>query len=135
VPAPDVIGKVSPGSPLLGFVTTEGPERVVVRRVGLFPRPLLSFHPVSEVVGPIYVVVSAASSHRVHPGTVGAPSPELKVETICAPAGKKIEGWLVRVFEMMGAGKDVVAFSVFPIPDRSAHDVTPAAVDKMVVVA
>jgi hypothetical protein len=72
--------------------------------VATYPLPLLSFHPVSEFVGPTYVVVSAASSHRVHPGIVGAPRPEFDVETICAPVGKKTEGWLVSVFEMIGGG-------------------------------
>jgi hypothetical protein len=43
---------------------------------------------------------SAASNHKVHPGT-----------------------------------KKVVAFSVLLFPDRSAHDVTPAVVDEIVVVA
>jgi hypothetical protein len=54
---------------LFGFVTTDGPGRAELKRVGLFPRPLLSFHPVREVVDPAYVVVSAASSHRTHPET------------------------------------------------------------------
>jgi hypothetical protein len=60
---------VSPGRLLLGFTAIEGPERAEFKSVGLFPRPLLSFHPVRELVDPTYVVVSAASSHRTHPDT------------------------------------------------------------------
>jgi hypothetical protein len=47
----------------------------------LFPLPDLSLHAVTEVV-PVIVDASAASSHRTHPGIVGAPSLEVKVEII-----------------------------------------------------
>jgi len=50
--------------------------------VATYPLPLLSFHPVSEEVGPTYVVVSAASSHRTHPDIVGEPRPALNVDVI-----------------------------------------------------
>jgi hypothetical protein len=71
--------------------------------VALHPSPDLSFQVVigAPLVAGIPVALgSAASNHRVQPGT-----------------------------------KKVVEFIVFPIPDRSAHDVTPAAVDEIVVVA
>jgi len=71
--------------------------------VARYPLPDLSAHCVIPVVAfDVIVDVSAASSHRVHPGILGAPSPELKVETICAPGGKKMEGWVVRVFDTRG---------------------------------
>jgi hypothetical protein len=67
--------------------------------VALFPCPLLSFHPVRRAVGPTYVVVSAASSHRVHPGT-----------------------------------ENPDTLNVFPLLDRSDHDVTPPVVADTVIV-
>jgi hypothetical protein len=75
--------------------------------IALYPFPDLSAHCViPDVVFDVMVVVSAASSHKLHPGIVGEPSPEFKVEIICAPGGKKIEGWLVmKVLEMMGIGE------------------------------
>jgi hypothetical protein len=101
--------------------------------VATYPLPDLSAHCVIPVVAfDVIVAVSAASSHRTHPGIVGAPSPELKVETICAPVGKKTEGWLVSVFEMIG-DPDVV-INVFPTDDLSEIDLTIDVVpDKLIV--
>ncbi len=75
--------------------------------IALYPFPDLSAHCVIPVAAfDVMVVVSAASSHRLHPGIVGEPSPEFKVEIICAPVGKKMEGWLVmKVLEIIGGGE------------------------------
>jgi hypothetical protein len=80
---------------------------VNIAGTALYPLPDLSAHCVIPVVAfDVMVDVSAASSHRLHPGIVGEPSPEFKVEIICAPVGKKIEGWLVmKVLEITGGGE------------------------------
>jgi len=77
-------GKTTAGGLAL-YVTV--PPVIVI----LFPVPDLSLHAVTEVV-PVIVDASAASSHRTHPGIVGAPSLEVKVEIICEPLGKKTDG-------------------------------------------
>ena len=73
----------------------------------LYPFPDLSLHSITLDPERVSVVVSAASSHNWHPGIVGAPRSEFKIEPICPPGGKKIEGWLVSVFEMAGMDEDV----------------------------
>jgi hypothetical protein len=51
--------------------------------VATYPLPDLSAHCVIPVAAfDVMVVVSAASSHRLHPAIVGEPRPEFEVEII-----------------------------------------------------